>query len=132
MAFYIKVVDCSNTMLQWYAVERKWRAGFRDGVLQLHMEAQSKVPDTGALQHVEVHIHPMRALQAKAVDSLAAFFEACAQMELADFKDHVKALQVWTAASGSMWQPVGPCSQMQHAVSLWQQHGGVAAACGAC
>ena len=40
----------------------------------------------------------MRALQAKAVDSLAAFFEACAQMELADFKDHVKALQVGTAA----------------------------------
>ena len=38
-----------------------------------------------------------RALQAKAVDSLAAFFEACAQMELTDFKDHVKALQVGTA-----------------------------------
>lgn len=77
----------------------------------------------------------MRTLQAKAVDSLAAFFEACAQMELADFKDHVKALQVWTAASGSMWQPVGlvlRCSMLSacgSSMGEWRQPVGRADSC---
>jgi hypothetical protein len=32
--------------------------------------------------------------QAKAWDSLALFFEACAQIEIDDFRDYQKALQV--------------------------------------
>ena len=60
---------------------------------------QPPVPDTGALQLMcECPHFSTRALQAKAVDSLAAFFEACAQMELTDFKDHAKALQVGMTA----------------------------------
>ncbi len=33
-------------------------------------------------------------MQAKAWDSLALFFEACAQIEIDDFRDYQKALQV--------------------------------------
>ena len=38
-------------------------------------------------------------MQAKAWDSLALFFEACAQIEIDDFRDYQKALQVMIFAS---------------------------------
>lgn len=37
--------------------------------------------------------------QAKAWDSLALFFEACAQIEIDDFRDYQKALQVLLSKS---------------------------------
>lgn len=33
---------------------------------------------------------------AQAVDSLAAFYEACAQIEIDEYRDYAKALQVGT------------------------------------
>ena len=41
-------------------------------------------------------------MQAKACDSLAMFYEACAQIEIDEFRDYQKALQVkfWVGLTG--------------------------------
>ncbi len=51
------------------------------------------MPDSALFSGLSVRVCVCCA-QAKAWDSLALFFEACAQIEIDDFRDYQKALQV--------------------------------------